>query len=198
MLFRSVQLSDNWHAAIHRELESAINEKHGTGQSDLHFARGSEWPLVLQEPLTLENYKFTELPNVAALIQEGRLMQHCVGSYGEKCAHGNTLIFSVADQGDMKLATLELAICEETGRISLVSHKGIRNANPSEECQEAALAFVNHLNAEDFAICIKTRQCFQKSRRAISAEISQVKMAQKNNCQRMTQRVAWQCCFGAA
>jgi hypothetical protein len=192
-----VQLSDDWHAAIHRELERVIAEKHGSGQSDLDLAIGSEWPLILQEPRTLENYKFTELPNEAELIKEGRLMKHCVGSYGEKCAQGNTLIFSVADQGDMKLATLELAICEETGRISLVSHKGIRNANPSEECQEAALAFVNHLNAEAFAICIKNRQCFQKSRRAISAEINQMKMTRKNHYQRMTQRVAWQCCFGA-
>jgi hypothetical protein len=193
-----VKLSDDWHAAIHRELESAITEKHGTGQSDLHFARGSEWPLVLQEPVILGNSKFTELSNVTELIQEGRVMQHCIGTYGEKCAQGNTLIFSVVDLLDMTLATLELAICDETGRISLVSHKGIRNANPSEECQESALAFVNHLNAEHFAICIKTRQCFQQSRRAISAEISQVRMAQKNHYQRMTQRVAWQCCFGAA
>jgi hypothetical protein len=152
---------------------------------------------VLKEPFNLENYQFTELSNEEELIQEGRLMQHCVGTYGKKCTQENTLIFSVVDQRDLSRSTLELAICNATGMLNVVSHKSLRNANPNDACQEVAFIFVNILNTESFVIHIKSRQCFQRASRAISEEIRQMNMEQKNYYQKMTQRVAWECCFGA-
>jgi hypothetical protein len=192
-----VKLSSNWHKAIHSELENTIAERGGTELSNHGVVTGSAWPLVLKEPFNLENYQFTELSNEEELIQEGRLMQHCVGTYGKKCTQENALIFSVVDQNDLSRSTLELAICNATGMLNLVSHKGICNANPNDECQEVAFIFVNILNTENFVIYIKSRQCFQRSSRAISEEIRQMNMEQKNYYQKMTQRVAWECCFGA-
>jgi hypothetical protein len=48
------------------------------------------------------------LTSAYELIEEGKDMHHCVGSYAQNCMDGESRIFSIRDMKDKKIATLEL------------------------------------------------------------------------------------------
>lgn len=52
-------------------------------------------------------FKFIELNTTRQLINEGRVMHHCVGSYASRCLNGGTRIVSIKKDGSSYL-TLEL------------------------------------------------------------------------------------------
>ena len=71
------------------------------------YKRIGEWyplfsPLELSQGLTAEC-----LTNPAALEQEGKILNHCVGGYTTACQSGKTHIISIRDNG-VSLATIEL------------------------------------------------------------------------------------------
>jgi hypothetical protein len=190
-----IKLSSDWHTLIQVELQNATSEKYFSPVFTPHLSISSGWPVVLKTPFSFEGYKLIELANEHELILEGQSMRHCVGTYGDRCSQGNSLIFSVQNMAELKLTTLELAISGETEILDIVSHKGIRNANPGDECKKAAIALVEYLNTGVFSADIKNRINFQKVRRTISQEINVIKAERRNNYQRMAERMAWQCCF---
>ncbi|MCI4662528.1 MAG: PcfJ domain-containing protein [Neomegalonema sp.] len=55
----------------------------------------------------VKGMNFVPLTTASALEDEGRVMNHCVGSYAAKVAAGHCLIFSIRDRGQ-RVATLEI------------------------------------------------------------------------------------------
>ena len=75
------------------------------------------------------------LTSQAGLQQETNAMQHCVTAYGARCASGTSRIFSI-QRGGERVATMEIVL--QGDRWELGQVRGSRNAQASEEAQEAA------------------------------------------------------------
>ena len=74
-------------------------------------------------------YKMIVLNSPDDLIKEGKMMHHCVGTYAEKVAKGDCLIYSVRknEKMDEPLATIEL--CDKR----IVQVRAAHNEVPNEE-----------------------------------------------------------------
>ena len=70
---------------------------------------------------------FAKLNSSQCLDREGKLMQHCVGSYADEVKHGNVVIYSLRDKKNQPHATLE-ARGKEVYQI-----KGKQNEAPVEK-----------------------------------------------------------------
>lgn len=86
-----------WHEAI--DLAERLKLKART--------EDNSWESALQE-VVVKGYKIIPLTSSYELIDEGKDMHHCVGSYSENCLEGNSRIFSIRDKENNKIATLEL------------------------------------------------------------------------------------------
>ena len=70
---------------------------------------------------------FAKLNSSQCLDREGKLMQHCVGSYAERVKEGNVVIYSLRDKKNQPHATLEVR-----GK-SIYQIKGKQNEAPVEK-----------------------------------------------------------------
>jgi hypothetical protein len=69
--------------------------------------KNQSWESAISE-LVVKVYKIVPLTSAYELIEEGKDMHHCVGSYAQNCMDGESRIFSIRDMKDKKIATLEL------------------------------------------------------------------------------------------
>lgn len=91
----------------------------------------SDWP----EYADLAGYEFFKLATPSSLIEEGRRMRHCVGSYIADVMNGGTSIFSI--RHEMR----RVATCQITGtRISQI--KAFANKVPPRAAEAAAHLFI--------------------------------------------------------
>ncbi|MCY4592906.1 MAG: PcfJ domain-containing protein [Alphaproteobacteria bacterium] len=93
------------------------------------------WPGLLPEPLVHNGVVLTSLTSTEALIAEGKQLDHCVGSYAEDCEGAGCHILSV--RGPQKQRTT-LQIGRRGASWSIVQHRGVRNARPSQAHRDAA------------------------------------------------------------
>lgn len=73
-----------------------------------------------------------------ALLREGQGMGHCVGSYDRSVALGNVAIYHMHHP-----QALTIAIAPQGKRWDLIEARGVRNAMPLGEAQEAIQAWLN-------------------------------------------------------
>jgi hypothetical protein len=74
------------------------------------------------------------LGNAAELAEEGRRMQHCVGSYWRHCFLGESHIVSLRKPNGESLSTLEIRIpANGTRQCNIAQHRAQRNQNPASE-----------------------------------------------------------------
>jgi hypothetical protein len=94
-----------------------------------------------EEVLKLGNgFRVVRLTNEAALDLEGKLMQHCVGSYAEEVEEDRTSIYSLRDSSNKPHATFEI-----DPRFKEVSQiKGKQNAAPVEKYRGLCIDFLNY------------------------------------------------------
>ena len=85
-------------------------------------------------------YKWYKLTDQDCLDREGKVMGHCVASYGASVTSGKTVIYSLRDTNNFAHATVEV----HSGQLEQV--KGKRNAPPVEKYQRATVALLNTLN----------------------------------------------------
>jgi len=72
-------------------------------------------------------YLFLPLTSAKELRQEGRIMEHCIGTYDMLCRLGHFRVFSVRNAADQKhIATLALECWNNEWKLEQV--KGLRNA----------------------------------------------------------------------
>jgi len=73
---------------------------------------------------TYPNAQWVELKSAEALDREGVLMGHCVGSYAKHVAQGSTRIFSLRDETNNPLATIEARPMTREGIEEIASKEG--------------------------------------------------------------------------
>jgi hypothetical protein len=124
-MFRIIEYSVRWH-------RSAFTEAGFSGCVD---ANRSTWPCLLSQPVQLAPGLFAvPLGNTDALAEEGRRMQHCVGSYWRNCFLGHSHIISLRDAAGNPLSTIELSVNQKgPHRCEIVQHRAPKNKTPATE-----------------------------------------------------------------
>jgi len=85
-------------------------------------------------------YKWYKLTDQDCLDREGKVMGHCVASYGGNVMSGRSVIYSLRDNNNFAHATVEV----ENGKLEQV--KGKSDRPPVEKYQRATVALLNTLN----------------------------------------------------
>lgn len=77
------------------------------------------------------------------LIEEGAVLDHCVGTYGETVARGGSCIFFIrrADAPDKPWYTLQI----ELKTLKEIQNHGLRNCAPTKEVQEFVNRWLEHV-----------------------------------------------------
>ncbi len=100
-LLRAVE---QWHRRLGRERNARVTCWPPAGFAPFHRVEG--------QGETRRVFTITELLTASALLEEGRAMSHCVGTYGESCASGRVSIWSLrvtdAWGQEERLLTLEV------------------------------------------------------------------------------------------
>ncbi|GAB1394888.1 hypothetical protein MASR1M60_30520 [Rhodocyclaceae bacterium] len=154
-MFRLLEASVRWHRVLWTE----------AGLPEDSDTRRTAWPCLLPQPLALgDGIMAVSLGNAAELAEEGRRLQHCVGSYWRHCFFGGSHIVSLRDQRGDSLSTLEIRLPENgTRNCTIVQHRAYRNQTPPRNL----LALEGRLCAEvmqraDFKGLTKWRQGAEK------------------------------------
>lgn len=127
---------EEWHRTItERQKAKTNNEK---------------WESALEE-FKMKGYNIVPLIETHQLIDEGKAMHHCVGSYVRQCLDGSSRIFSIR-KGEARVATLELSknhwIRFETAKPEKLVWKvaqvrGVCNGDVPEEVKKLAESVAN-------------------------------------------------------
>lgn len=180
-----VAASLKWHDRIHVELNRARSSP-----KELAVLGGNslaQWPILLKKPVEFDDLRIVQLRNRAELIEEGKIMHHCVSTYFGRCLDASSQIFSIRTLDDKRLSTLEVHIDSQKGGIATIrSHCGFKNAKPSERCTNAAVAFVDLLQSTDF------NNIFD---RLIQFRESKWPQDKRTDFDQVVEEVAWRCAF---
>jgi hypothetical protein len=84
-----------------------------------------------------------ELLSHDELSEEGRLLSHCVGSYGYDCASGQVRIYGLRDLWGRSVSTAMLAL-DSRGHLAVVQHSAMGNRRPSGRASRMLADFVSH------------------------------------------------------
>lgn len=150
-MFRIVDFSVRWHRL-------AFTEAGFSGNAD---TQRSIWPCLLSQPAQMAQGIFAvPLGNADALAEEGRRMQHCVGSYWRNCFLGNSHIISLRNAEGKSLSTLELSVNEkEPHRCEIVQHRAPKNKTPATELRALEGGLKALINKQaDFAALSRWRK----------------------------------------
>ena len=122
-MFRIVEWSARWHRMIWDDAGISY-------QTDKQL---DTWPPLLPERVQLSStIQAVSLGNSNALSLEGKRMQHCVGSYANRCFLGESHIISLRDSYDRSLSTLEITTNKYNDRsFKIVQHKAHGNRTPA-------------------------------------------------------------------
>lgn len=92
------------------------------------------------------DWQVFELLDSQALTVEGSAMQHCVSSYANVCANGQSHIFSVRDKRGMRVSTLELRIKGDPRNpkspYGIAQHRGFRDHKINAQAEAVGKAFL--------------------------------------------------------
>lgn len=119
------------------------------------------WPAVLEEPLRVGPVTVVELTDQRALVEEGRRLQHCVGSYGDTCLRRDGMVVSVRNAEGKSCSTAALQIAAEPPVATVIQHRGAQNGPVSADCDAAIAALEAYLNRPENAEKMRTRLAFQ-------------------------------------
>ena len=160
-LLQLKKMSNDWHSEQRMsEMRKLIN------LANLNLP--SEWPKLVDMDYECKNGLYiVSLSNTVSLIEEGKRMSHCVGTYAEKCMYHGSNIVSIRDDNGCSLSTAEIVLLpvEKTAAdeealfntppsytLKLIQHRGIRNSNPSEEEKNALNEFISAIKRSDLPI----------------------------------------------
>lgn len=105
------------------------------------------WP-ALCAPWSTDDGSITVTPitSGAGLVEEGNVMNHCVGGYYDQCRSGRTHILSMKGP-DSLAATLEMLVAIKDGRFVMTrgQFKTYNDARPGDELQDAVRRFLSDL-----------------------------------------------------
>lgn len=180
-----VSISARWHHEIQFELTRLFASPEEL--ANLNKDSFAEWPLFLSLPFEFDDLRIVQLINKWELIDEGRLMQHCVGMHYSFCLNGTSQIFSIRASDNTRLSTLELCIGNLKGaQFTISSHFGFKNALPSDGSKKAAGALVDFLNSP---------QCGWLFERQAQFKAKKLRHEKPSGYDLVVETVAWRCAF---
>lgn len=125
---------DEWHGAVTRTTAGMQTIRRKAFQGVIY-----RWDPLIGESYECESGKLVWLTDEDQLLDEGVLMQHCVGSYSSKCMHGLSHIASVFGS-DGSRSTVE--IVPELTELRVVQHQAFRNTTPSGDVNQVLSTFL--------------------------------------------------------
>lgn len=109
-------------------------------------------------------YQILPLTSSWALRQEGREMQHCVGSYVEMCCKGRARVFSIRDLTGRRLATMSVAINDSYWYLEQVQGVANSDVSTSEEVYYDGERTVTKLDMTDvYYVAYDVVRCYRKA-----------------------------------
>ena len=131
-----------------------------------HTAPAPGWP-ALCEPWTSKDGRAAIVACITAdaLVEEGSLMQHCVGGYYAKCRSGETHILSLSIDG-VRTATLELLV-RPSGKglaIRRGQFEGYRRKRPDDDAQTYVEDFLARISDGRHKVDAKKHIAFAQER----------------------------------
>jgi PcfJ-like protein len=137
-------LSHRWHDWLLRRME---DEEISVEENTTTF---TGWKSLISSPWQNDQHKVVPLNNPWILQEEGRRMQHCVGTYVSQCRYFGSHIFSIRNLvTGQSLSTMELKINKGSSGIEddivVVQHRAFGNAPPSEACCLTRQEFLHYL-----------------------------------------------------
>ena len=153
----------------HKEISSVAP----TPESDTPASEDAvnNWPRLLRSPVCARGISAVSLVSGAELEIEGFRLQHCVGSYVDRCLTGATHIISFQDQQGGSLSTAEIELELDGGRWTtpVIQHNGFENSTPPLECSLALDRVVQHLQEPAHQEWISDIQAVHEQRRDLIA-----------------------------
>lgn len=94
-----------------------------------------EWPIPLRV-VEYSGLRFLPLCSDIALVEEGRAMRHCIGSYSNRCRRSSLRAFSVRHRKTgNRVATLTVIFCDGVWKLDAIS--GLENSDVDERIIQA-------------------------------------------------------------
>ncbi len=136
---------------IVRRWQDAYRRQQVMQDSDSELIRGLTWRAPL-DSYSNETRVIVPLLSQADLIEEGRAMQHCVGSYTCDCRLGQLQIWSIRTIDGKRCSTLATAFKRLPNghwKATINQHRGHSNAAPDQLTCQAARELIQTLSASD-------------------------------------------------
>lgn len=129
----------------HDDVVKAYNDMKDE-QKRIEFANQLEKLLGLEQ--TIGNYTFVLPKELQELKAEGKALSHCVGSYADRVARGETVILFVRqkEKVDNPLYTLEI----KNGKI--VQLRGMKNIKAADDALEASKKLLSFAKKHKIAV----------------------------------------------
>lgn len=149
--------SQEWHNAV---LEKSASAATWAPLQDGDFYCGERWIAK-------------ELASGRALFKEGQEMRHCVSGYADRCAKGDSRIFSLRSVDGQSKSTIELG-CDYGGAarhgadggllaplsVRIIQHRAFANSAPSPMAKNAAERLAKAINDARASIDMNARASF--------------------------------------
>lgn len=112
-------------------------------------------------------FEVVALASAADLVEEGRVLDHCVGGYYEICRRGDTQILSLREDG-RRTATVELKLGSDPAVLTLQvgQFKAHRNSEPAPHLHDPVRAFLRDVRSGAHPTEVKRIARFRKRMRA--------------------------------
>ena len=130
--------AQRWHQAEQLEIAAAeIQAEIDRQEGWFHSWNSLVEATTVPDPTdpTMPVISVVPLTNTHALLQEGREMRHCVGTYSNQCLDGRSRIFSIRQDGHT-LATTQLSLTMGQWKVSQT--KAVKNGSPPQNAQLTA------------------------------------------------------------
>jgi len=143
---RSIRPSDDeWPERLKREHDRAAARRKKEANAKQDAMIEAQARKLERFAITLNGITIRPARDTAELEAEGKCLRHCVGSYAERVAKGETFIFFVrrAEEPDMSWYTLDLGKDLRT----VIQNRGMRNCDRTPEVQAFEDAWIAWVRA---------------------------------------------------
>lgn len=134
----------------------------------------TEWPSIFGDkdeiaiPANLvggkEGWKLVVRKTAAALVKEGKEMEHCVAGHDHECCHRDAHIISVVDAEGKSVSTIMLVLDYLRHNIMATKHAAYKDGEPSHECKAVFAWLVDAIDKGKIPVDFKFLEAAKEAR----------------------------------
>lgn len=167
-ILKQLRASLRWHALqlLPLEEDAPAADEASTQEST---SRPDCWPSPLKEPLKVGGLHAHFLTTPTQLRDEGLRMEHCVGSYADRCLFDGSNIVSFRKGDGRSVSTAELRLVERGKRLGfdVTQHQAQRNGDPSPEALQALSSLLRAFDSDEMQTRLKEMREQLRQRQAL-------------------------------